>query len=514
MFRLAAVAASRRAVLRQAAASGGRAQLHTSQASLAYSKFAMPAMSPTMTEGGIASWKKNEGDTFAAGDVLLEIETDKATMDVEAQDDGILAKIIVQGGSKNVPVGSAIAVMGEEGDSASGADLDKAVKEAQADDANTTSSESQEAKAEESEPKKEESNPPAASPPKEESTKSEPKKEESSSSAQPEQRDHVFASPVAKRLAQDRGIALSKIKGTGPNGRIIKADVENYKPAAESASASASTSAPAKSGSAPPPSSSKLPPGSPPAKEMTVPQAYTDIPASNMRKVIASRLTESKQSTPHYYLTAEVKMDRVMKLREVFNKAAAQASDKATKEGVKGGMKLSVNDFVVKAASVALRDVPEANSAWMGDFIRQYAKADIAIAVATPNGLITPIVTDVGGKGLATISSNIKSLAAKAKDNKLQPAEYQGGSFTISNLGMYGIESFTAIINPPQSCILAVGATEQKLVLDETSEKGFKVENVMKVTLSADHRTVDGAVGARWMSSFKEALENPLSFML
>ena len=433
-------------------------------------------------------------------------------MDVEAQDDGILAKIIVQSGSKNVPVGSAIAVMGEEGDSTSGSELDKAVKDAQADDANTASSEGAEesSKSEESAPKKEET--PAASPPKEESTKSEPKKEESAPSAQPEQRDHIFASPVAKRLAQDRGIALSKIKGTGPNGRIIKTDVENYKPEAQSASASAS--APAKSGSAPPPSSTKLPPGSPPAKEMSVPQAYTDVPASNMRKVIASRLTESKQSTPHYYLTAEIKMDRVMKLREVFNKAAAQASDKATKEGVKGGMKLSVNDFVVKAASVALRDVPEANSAWMGDFIRQYQKADIAIAVATPNGLITPIVTDVGGKGLATISSSIKILAAKAKDNKLQPNEYQGGSFTISNLGMYGIESFTAIINPPQSCILAVGATEQKLVLDETSEKGFKVENVMKVTLSADHRTVDGAVGAKWMSSFKEALENPLSFML
>lgn len=493
-----------------------------------------------MTEGGIASWKKNEGDSFAAGDVLLEIvspllfaiapkflitiplnrgytqETDKATMDVEAQDDGILAKIIVQGGSKNVPVGSAIAVMGEEGDSTSGAELDKAVKEAQSDDANTasSSSDSSEGAPEESAPKQEESKPPAASPPKEESSKSaeQTKKEESSSSSssQPEQRDHVFASPVAKRLAQDKGIPLAQIKGTGPNGRIIKADVENYKPSA----ASASASAPAKSGSAPPPSSTKLPPGSPPAKDMSVPQAYTDIPASNMRKVIASRLTESKQSTPHYYLTSEIKMDRVMKLREVFNKAASQASDKATKEGVKGGMKLSVNDFIVKAASVALRDVPEANSAWMGDFIRRYNKADIAIAVATPNGLITPIVTDVGGKGLATISSTIKTLAQKAKDNKLQPQEYQGGSFTISNLGMFGIESFTAIINPPQSCILAVGATEQKLVLDESSEKGFKVENVMKVTLSADHRTVDGAVGARWMSAFKEALENPLSFML
>lgn len=230
---------------------------------------------------------------------------------------------------------------------------------------------------------------------------------------------------------------------------------------------------------------------------MQVPQAYTDTPASTMRKVIASRLLESKQNVPHYYLTAEVKMDRVLKLRELFNKASSSA-EKASKDGVKAGMKLSVNDFVVKAAAIALNDVPEANSVWLGDKIRQYHKADIAIAVATPAGLITPIVTDVGSKGLATISSTVKSLAAKARDNKLQPHEFQGGSFTISNLGMYGIESFSAIINAPQSCILAVSSTEQKLVLDETSEKGFKAISVMKVTLSADHRTVDGAVGARW----------------
>lgn len=216
-----------------------------------------------------------------------------------------------------------------------------------------------------------------------------------------------------------------------------------------------------------------------------------------MRKVIASRLLESKQTVPHYYLTAEINMDRVMKLRELFNKAAS-ASDKGSKDGVKAGTKLSVNDFVVKASAIALQDVPEANSSWMGDFIRQYKTQDISIAVATPNGLITPIITDVGSKGLASISSEIKSLAGKARDNKLKPHEYQGGSFSISNLGMYGIHEFQAIINPPQSCILAVGATEQKVVVDETSEKGFKVINVMRVSLSADHRTVDGAVGARW----------------
>lgn len=372
--------------------------------------------------------------------------------------------------------------------------LDKVAKDAESESAPSSS---------ESESKSEEKAAPA--PPKEETP--EPKKDEGvqprkggdekksppkeSDGAAPEKRDYIFASPIAKRLALDRGIQLSKVKGTGPNGRIIKVDIENFKGAASSGSGASASS------SGPPPAGTKLPPGSPPAKDSTVPQAYTDTPASSMRKVIATRLLESKQNVPHYYLTSEIKMDRVLKLRELFNKASASA-DKASKDGVKSGVKLSVNDFVVKAAAIALSDVPEANSVWLGDTIRQYHKADIAIAVATPAGLITPIVTDVGGKGLATISATVKSLAAKAKDNKLQPHEYQGGTFTISNLGMYGIDSFSAIINAPQSCILAVGATDQKLVLDETSEKGFKAISVMKVSLSADHRTVDGAVGARW----------------
>ena len=230
--------------------------------------------------------------------------------------------------------------------------------------------------------------------------------------------------------------------------------------------------------------------------------AYTDIPTTSMRKIIASRLTESKQNVPHYYVTVEINMDKTNKLREVLNKSS------------EGKYKLSVNDFVIKASALALKQVPEVNAAWQGDFIRQYNSADICVAVATPTGLITPIVTSAEGKGLSTISAQVKDLATRARDGKLSPAEYQGGSFTISNLGMFGVSNFTAIINPPQSCILAVGGAQQKVVADETTESGFAVRNVMEVTLSADHRVVDGAVGATWLQSFKGFMENPLKMML
>lgn len=334
------------------------------------------------------------------------------------------------------------------------------------------------------------------------------------------------ASPMAKRLALEAGIPLSALKGTGPGGRIVKIDVESYTPPAPAPVAAAApppaTPAAAKSASAPSTSSTS-----------TSTAAYTDTPVTNMRRTIATRLTDSKSGTPHYYLTVEVNMDRVMKLRALFN-GAAKAAEVAggLKDGVKGGVKLSVNDFIVKASALALQDVPEANSGWHGEFVRQlvvftchrskliktyrrfsislvfsYHTQDISIAVATPNGLITPIVRNVGAKGLATVSSETKALALKARDGKLKPEEYQGGSFTISNLGMMGIESFTAIINPPQSCILAIGATEKKLILDEESEKGFKEINVMKATMSCDHRVVDGAVGAKWMKAFKSYLE-------
>ncbi|KAG2077185.1 pyruvate dehydrogenase [Suillus decipiens] len=434
-------------------------QMHMSARRHALSKFSMPAMSPTMTEGGIASWKKAEGETFTAGDVLLEIETDKATIDVEAQDDGILAKIIAPDGSKNVAVGSPIAIMAEEGDDLSGA-----------------AQMASEPSAAPPSPSKEESTP---EPLKVEATKPTP----SQAKLELVKGERIFASPIAKKIALERGIPLAQVKGTGPEGRIIREDIEKFQPPAAAASAVAATSS---------------------APATSLPE-YTDTPVTNMRRVIGSRLTQSKQELPHYYLTVQINMDKTMKLREVFNKTLGE-KDKVAK--------LSVNDFILKAVACALNDVPEANSAWLGEVIRQYKKADISVAVATPTGLITPIVKDVGSKGLATISSEAKALAKKARDGKLAPQEYQGGTFTVSNLGMYDIEHFTAIINPPQSCILAVGTTKPTIVPAPEEERGFKTVNMMKVTLSSDHRTVDGAVGARWMTAFKGYLENPLTFML
>ncbi|WVQ80621.1 pyruvate dehydrogenase complex dihydrolipoamide acetyltransferase [Cryptococcus sp. DSM 104549] len=452
--------------------------LRTSAPASALSKFTMPAMSPTMTEGGIAEWKKKEGESFSAGDVIIEVETDKATIDVEAQDDGIMAKIILQNGAKGIAVGTPIAIIGEEGDDLSGADA--LAKEADA--APTPAPKKEEApKEEKKEAASGSSTTPAVGTPADE-TKYGSGKAGTEAPKAPElggDRPKFFASPLARKIALEKGIPLGEIKGTGPEGRIVKDDVEKYKP----------------SGSAAPAAGKSAPAGAAPAE-------YEDIPTSSMRKTIGKRLTESKQQLPHYYVTVEINMDRVLKLRAMFNKAG------------EGKTKLSVNDFIVKAASLALAEVPEANSAWLGETIRQYKKADICVAVATPNGLITPIIKDVGSKGLASISAETKALAGRARDGKLKPEEYQGGSFTISNLGMFGVDEFTAIINPPQSCILAIGQTSTKLELAPEDPKGFKAVQVMKATLSSDHRTVDGAVAARWLKAFREYLEQPLSFML
>ncbi|KAM0789013.1 hypothetical protein ACM66B_003080 [Microbotryomycetes sp. NB124-2] len=483
-----------RASLRSAAVA--QRYFSSSRQHAALSKFLFPAMSPTMTEGGISAWKKKEGETFTAGDVLLEMETDKATMDVEAQDDGVLIKIVVPDGTKAVQVGTVAAIIGEEGDEAS----EDAIKSllAEGGDKDKASAPKEEAKPKEQPQGKDQGQKPDAAVKAPESGSSSSSSSSSSGSGLQLSSDRpvILASPLAKRLALEQGIPLAQIKGSGPGGRILKADVESYKPAAASApasSASASASAPAGAAAA----------------------AYTDTPVSNMRRVIANRLTESKTTSAHFYLTTEINMERVNKLREVFNQAAKQAEAAGgVKDGVKTGTKLSVTDFIVKAAALALQDVPEVNSGWHGDFIRQYHTADICVAVATPTGLITPIVKNAGAKGLATLSSEAKALVKKARDGKLKPEEYQGGSFTVSNLGMMDVHSFTAIINPPQSCILALGATEKKLVLDPESEKGFKEVSVMKATLSSDHRVVDGAVAAAWAKAFKSYMESPLSLML
>ncbi|CAO3684126.1 hypothetical protein G6F70_001940 [Rhizopus microsporus] len=430
----------------------------------AHSIINMPALSPTMTAGAIGAWQKKVGDEIQPGDVLVEIETDKAQMDFECQEEGYLAKVLVETGTKDVNVGQPIAIFVEEKDDVA------AFENFSLSDVSSSAPQAEAAPKEE---KKEEKAAP----------KAEPKKAESE--AVSSHGGRVLASPLARKLADERGIDISQVKGSGPNGIVSKEDVEQFKAPQQQKAAPAAAAPPAAY-----------------APKSATGDAFTDIPTTSMRKIIATRLAESKQQVPHYYLTTEINMEKINKLREVLNKS----SD--------GKYKLSVNDFVIKASALALKKVPEVNSAWQGDFIRQYNTADISVAVATPNGLITPIVSSAESKGLSAISNQVKDMAKRARDGKLAPHEYQGGTFTISNLGMYGIKHFTAIINPPQSCILAVGGTQQKVVVDETSEKGFAVRDVMEVSLSADHRVVDGAVGATWMQAFKEYMENPLKMML
>ncbi|KAI8048552.1 2-oxoacid dehydrogenases acyltransferase-domain-containing protein [Syncephalis plumigaleata] len=422
----------------------------------------MPALSPTMTQGNIGTWKKQPGDEIVPGDVLVEIETDKAQMDFECQEEGYLAKILVESGSKDVNISSPIAVLVENKDDIS-----------QFSDFTVSAAPEAVEPVLEPTPKKEE---PTPSPTTKKTEK--PSTSTSASASTPLKGDRIKASPMARALAVEHGISLKNVNGSGPDGRIVKSDVEKF-----IASGSATTSA------------------TPAVSAGAVEAAYEDIPLTNMRKVIAKRLSEAKQQIPHYYQTIEVKMDKINKLREAFNQTS------------EGKYRLSVNDFIIKASALALKTVPEVNSAWQGESIRRYKSADICVATATPAGLITPIVPKAETKGLAEISNQVKELAGRARKNELQPHEYQGGTFTISNLGMYGIQSFTAIINPPQSCILAVGTTEQKVVPSPTGE-GFVVQDVMKVTLSCDHRVVDGAVGAQWLQAWKKYMENPVTMML
>ncbi|KAI9272007.1 pyruvate dehydrogenase complex dihydrolipoamide acetyltransferase [Sporodiniella umbellata] len=440
----------------------------------AHNVIAMPALSPTMTAGAIGTWQKKVGDEIQPGDVLVEIETDKAQMDFECQEEGFLAKVLIDAGTKDVKVGQAIAVFVEEKD-----DIAAFENFSTADISGDKSEASPEPKEEKKEASKQETAP-----------KVDSKKADETPVAS--HGDRVFASPLARRIAEERGIDITQVKGSGPRGIISKEDVEGYKAPEKAAASQAAPQAA--------PQAAQIPAAY--APKNATGDAYSDIPTTSMRKIIASRLTESKQQVPHYYLTVEINMDKTSKLREVLNKSA------------EGKYKLSVNDFIIKASALSLKKVPEVNSAWQGDFIRQYNAADICVAVATPSGLITPIVANAESKGLSSISAQVKDMAKRARDGKLAPHEYQGGTFTISNLGMYGINNFTAIINPPQSCILAIGGTQQKVVPDETAQSGFAVRNVMEVTLSADHRVVDGAVGATWLQSFKEYMENPLKMML
>ncbi|KAI8146068.1 pyruvate dehydrogenase complex dihydrolipoamide acetyltransferase [Fennellomyces sp. T-0311] len=457
-----------RSLLNPAASSN--VKFYSSKSFPEHNVIAMPALSPTMTQGGIGAWQKKVGDEVVPGDVLVEIETDKAQMDFECQEEGFLAKILVDTGAKDYPVGKPIAVLVEdESDVAAFAEFTLEDAGASGAAAPAPPAEEKSAPAAEEKPAAQEAPKPAAS-------------------TSSDDGGRVKASPLARKTANERDLDISQIKGSGPGGRIVKDDVDNFKAPA----AAPTTAAPAPAAAQP----------AAYAPQSATGDAFTDIPTSNMRRVIATRLSESKQSVPHYYVTVEINMDKINKLREVLNKSAD------------GKYKLSVNDFIIKASALSLKKVPEVNSAWQGDFIRQYNTADISVAVATPNGLITPIVTGAESRGLADISTNIKDLATRARNGKLAPHEYQGGSFSISNLGMFGVKHFTAIINPPQSCILAIGGTNQKLVPDETKENGFAVRSTMEVTLSSDHRVVDGAIAATWLQAFKEYMENPLKMML
>ena len=421
----------------------------------------MPALSPTMTEGNLAKWHKAEGDSVEAGDVIAEIETDKATMEVEAVDEGILGKIIISEGTQGVAVNTVIAVLLEDGETANDIGDVSAAAPAPA-NADAPKEEKQEAAAAPA---------PAAS--------------KASSAPVANKGDRIFASPLAKRIASQKGLDLTTIKGTGPRGRIVKRDVENAQP-----QAAAPAPAPQASSSQALPEDAKVNPFGMP---------YIEIPNNNIKKVTARRLSESKQEVPHFYLTVEVVLDNLLAARKQLNEQA------------NGEFKLSVNDFVIKASAMALKSYPAANVSWNEDAVHQYLQSDISIAVATPTGLITPIIKSAETKGLREISDEMKELAGRAREGKLKPHEFQGGSFSISNLGMFGVKNFQAIVNPPQSCILAVGAGEQvpKVVGGEV-----KIQTVMNVTLSTDHRSVDGAIGAEWLQHFKRYIENPVSMLV
>ncbi|MDJ0387271.1 pyruvate dehydrogenase complex dihydrolipoamide acetyltransferase [Roseomonas sp. E05] len=443
----------------------------------------MPALSPTMTEGTLARWLKKEGEPVKAGDIIAEIETDKATMEFEAVDEGILGKILVQDGTEGVKVNDPIGILVEEGEAVpegAGA-APKAAPKPEA----TPKQEAAPA----SKPASGEQQPKAATA---NENKPAPKPAEAG--------DRIFASPLARRMAKQAGLELSGIQGSGPNGRIVKADIEAA--AAQPKTAPAAKAAPAAgpSTSATPAAAAAQAPKAP-AAPITAP--HTALPNSSMRKVIARRLAESKATVPHFYVSMDIELDALLKLR-------ADLNSRAPKEGP-GAFKLSVNDLIIKAAARVLRQFPNVNASWTDDAIIQYHDVDISVAVSIPEGLITPIVRKADQKGLAAISNEMKDLAARARSGKLKLEEFQGGGFSISNMGMYGVTDFAAIINPPQAGILAVSAGQQRPVVKDGA---LAIATVMTCTLSVDHRVVDGALAAEWIAAFKKVVEDPLSLML
>jgi pyruvate dehydrogenase E2 component (dihydrolipoamide acetyltransferase) len=443
----------------------------------------MPALSPTMEEGTLAKWLVKEGDTVNSGDILAEIETDKATMEFEAVDEGTIGKILIEDGTEGVKVNTPIAVLLEEGESAD--DIDSTSSAPAAED---KAPETEETKA----PKEDDTKAAAATP-----AAASAGAGASAAPAAPQGSDgkRIFATPLARRIAADKGLDLTQIEGSGPHGRIVKADVENAtaKPAEKAASATADTPAAKKADAA-------VMPAGPSAEQvikMYDGREFEEVKLDGMRKTVAARLTEAKQTIPHFYLRRDIKLDALLKFRSQLNKQL---------EG--RGVKLSVNDFIIKACALALQSVPDANAVWAGDRMLKLKPSDVAVAVAVDGGLFTPVLKDAEMKSLSALSSEMKDLATRARDRKLAPHEYVGGSFAISNLGMFGIDNFDAVINPPHGAILAVGSGVKKPVVGDDGE--LSVATVMSVTLSVDHRVIDGALGAELLKAIVENLENPM----
>ncbi|MDO6589709.1 pyruvate dehydrogenase complex dihydrolipoamide acetyltransferase [Loktanella sp. D2R18] len=425
----------------------------------------MPALSPTMEEGTLAKWHVKEGDTVSSGDIMAEIETDKATMEFEAVDEGVMGKILIAEGTEGVKVNDVIAVLLEDGESADDISATPAV-----------APEAAPAAAAEAGPAggSDKAAPPAPAAPVKDGKR-------------------IFATPLARRIAADKGLDLAAIAGSGPHGRIVKADVENATAAPKAAAPAAKADAPAAAAIATGPSTDVV-------LKTYADRPFEEVKLDGMRKTIAARLTEAKQSVPHFYLRRDIQLDALLKFRSQLNKQLEPR-----------GVKLSVNDFIIKACALALQQVPEANAVWAGDRTLKFEKSDVAVAVAIEGGLFTPVLQDADSKSLSALSAQMKDMATRARDRKLAPHEYQGGSFAISNLGMFGIDNFDAIINPPHSAILAVGAGVKKPIVGADGE--LTVGTVMSCTLSVDHRVIDGVLGANLLNAIKDNLENPMTML-
>ena len=451
----------------------------------------MPALSPTMEKGNLAKWLKKEGDTVKSGDVLAEIETDKATMEVEAIDEGVLAKILVPEGTQDVPVNQLIAVLAGEGEdvaaAASGAGKGGAAPAPAAAAAAPAPA-------------------PAAAPAPAPAAPAAAAAVAAPAPAANGAAGRVFASPLARRLARDKGVDLGAVAGSGPHGRIVARDIEGAQPGARPAAAPAPAPAAAPAAPAPAPKAAlATAPGADQVKALYEPGSYEEIQLDGMRKTIARRLVESEQVTPHFYLTVDCDLDDQMALREQVNANAPKDKDG------KPAYRVSVNDFIIKALALALQKVPAANAVWAEDRILRMKHADVGVAVAIDGGLYAPIVKKAEQKTISAISNEMRDLAARARTKKLKPDEYSGGSSSVSNLGMMGMRNFTAIINAPQSSILAVGASEQRAVVRGGE---IKIATQMTVTMTCDHRVMDGALGAELLSAFKGFIEKPMSMLV